>query len=246
MKTKLILEKLEIPTPKYTILKNINNKTYSDENLKKILENLCYPLVVKPCSLGSSIGISFCKDEKEVKNAISFANLFDGEVIVEEAVQNAREVNIAVVGNRFKQEYSDIEEVLTGEKIFSFEEKYLNEGKTKKSNDLGRQIPARLPIETKEKILKYAKKFFEHLNLKGIVRIDFLIESKTNKVYFNEANTIPGSLANYLWETKKYSFLTLLDKIVDYATQEKTFMDNKIKTFSSPILSKFKNRDFLK
>ena len=244
--TKLILENLDIPTPKYQVLKNINSSTYADKKIKELLIDLNYPVVVKPCSLGSSIGISFCNSEKELKKAISLANLFDNEVVIEEAVQNPREVNVAVIGNRFKQEVSDIEEISKNEKIFTFEGKYIGEKNTRKDDTLGRKIPADLPTDVRDKIVSYAKSFFQNLNLKGIVRIDFLIDGTTNKVYFNEANTIPGSLASYLWESKKYSFSKLLDKIIDYAIEDKVFIDKKIKVFSSQILSRYKANDFLK
>lgn len=241
--TKNVLDFLGIKNTKYKILSN-NELKLGQQYINKKVEELKYPLIVKPCALGSSIGVNFVKNKQALKNAISFAFLFDNFVLVEEAVENLREVNIAVMGNSIKCECSDIEEVFKTNDLLSFENKYLENNSSKGMESTKRVLPANLTTDIEDIIKDYARKLFKAINCKGIVRIDFLIDSKTNEVFLNEINTIPGSMANYLWKTKKYSFSELLDKLLAYSLEEKKESNNKIKNFSSNILEKFNNNSF--
>lgn len=205
------------------------------------IKDFSLPLIVKPCSLGSSVGISYCRTKSQVKNAVSFAKLFDNNIIIEKSVENLKEVNIAVLGNEYKQEVSDIEEVLKTDDILSFENKYLTENSAKGMENTNRVLPAKLDSKTKQQIEDIAVKVFKNLGCRGVVRFDFLINSLTNEVFLNEFNTIPGSFANYLWQTKKYSFSKLLDKIFDYCTESYLLSQKKLKNFSSSILENISN-----
>lgn len=238
--TKAFLNNHNISTPNYVCLNGEDSKRGFTATLQK-LQQLKYPLIVKPCSLGSSVGINLCKTKTALKNALSFAFLFDDKVLVEEAVDNLREFNIGVIGNSIKQEISDIEEVFSKNEFLTFESKYLNDVKSKGMESTSRKIPAELPCEARQYIEQTALNIFKVLGCKGIVRIDFLFDENKNTVYLNEINTIPGSLANYMWKTKKLSFSKLLDKLLDYAMQEKDLKSKKITNFSSNVLSKFEN-----
>jgi len=222
----------------------VNQKDFN-KNTKIIsqkVKEMGFPIIVKPASLGSSIGISFCKTLKNVKNAISFASLFDKTVIVEKAVENLREFNISAIGNEFECELSDIEEVLIKKDILSFENKYLNkESSSKGMENTTRKFPAEINYELEKTIKDVANKVYFLLNCKGVVRFDFLVDDKTQEVYFNEVNTIPGSLSNYLWTKKGYNFEKLLDKIMDYCLESKKNKESKVSNFSSNVLKQFKN-----
>lgn len=222
----------------------VNQKDFN-KNTKIIsqkVKEMGFPIIVKPASLGSSIGISFCKTLKNVKNAISFAFLFDKTVIVEKAVENLREFNISAIGNEFECELSDIEEVLIKKDILSFENKYLNkESSSKGMENTTRNFPAEINYELEKTIKDVANKVYFLLNCKGVVRFDFLVNDKTQEVYFNEVNTIPGSLSNYLWTKKGYNFERLLDKIMDYCLESKKNKESKVSNFSSNVLKQFKN-----
>ena len=222
----------------------VNQKDFN-KNTKIIsqkVKEMGFPIIVKPASLGSSIGISFCKTLKNVKNAISFAFLFDKTVIVEKAVENLREFNISAIGNEFECELSDIEEVLIKKDILSFENKYLNkESSSKGMENTTRKFPAEINYELEKTIKDVANKVYFLLNCKGVVRFDFLVNDKTQEVYFNEVNTIPGSLSNYLWTKKGYNFERLLDKIMDYCLESKKNKESKVSNFSSNVLKQFKN-----
>ena len=239
--TKQILSSQKINQADYFV---INQKDFNKniKNINQPVKEMGFPIIVKPATLGSSIGISFCKTITNVKNAISFAFLFDKTVIIEKAVENLREFNISAIGNEFNCELSDIEEVLIKKDILSFENKYLNkESSSKGMENTTRKFPAEINYELEKKIKDIANKVYFLLNCKGVVRFDFLVNDKTQEVYFNEVNTIPGSLSNYLWTKKGYSFEKLLDKIMDYCLESKKNKESKVSNFSSNVLKQFKN-----
>lgn len=233
--TKLLCRSQKIPVVAGVLLRE-EDKTRDFGETQKKLSKLPFPLVVKPNSLGSSIGVAFCRNQKELKDAISFAFMFDSEVLVEKAVDNLVEYNVAVVGNRFSCEVSNIEQVSPDNLILSFEGKYMSQKKTKGMEGLSRIVPAKLDATIQKEIEDVAKKVYKLLYLRGVVRLDFLRDSKTEKIYFNEINTIPGSLANYLFKNHNYNFGTLLEKIKDYALMEDEILSHKLRRFSSTIL----------
>jgi len=238
--TKIMLSKNNVKTTKFKLIKQ---QDYLKNNLKplKEAERLGYPVIVKPCSLGSSIGINFCKTYEQLRNAVSFAFLFDDNVLVEQCVQNLKEVNVALVGNRQSCEISQIEEVLTDKNFLTFENKYLNNNSAKGMESASRIIPANIDGKTKQIVQNYAKKAYKVLNCKGIVRLDFLIDTLNNQVYLNEVNTIPGSLSNYLFKSQDCSFGLLLNKAYDYAIKEFESSNGKVINFSSNVLSQFED-----
>ena len=235
--TKAVCSYLDISTPKCVPLFLEDNQKSFSKTLAKI-SNLSFPLIVKPASLGSSIGITFCKNKKTLKDAISFAFMFDSVVLVEEVVPNLRELNMSFLGDSNFVENSALEEVTSKQNFLSFENKYLGSSSGKGIERTERKENVEIDNIVKEQIEEYGKKLFKYLDLKGCVRIDYLLDSKTNKLYVNEINSIPGSMANYLWKGK-YSFKALLNKMYDYAVQDFEQNNKKIKYFSSSILRQF-------
>lgn len=149
-----------------------------------------YPVIVKPVNLGSSIGIKIAHDEEELASALRYAFRLDGAALVEEYFSNKRDINCAAYRKDGEVVVSALEEVFSNDAILSFHEKY--EQAAKKS-----QIPAELPEELTEEIKGYTAKIYESFSCKGVVRADFLIAD--GKAYFNELNTVPGSLSCYLF-----------------------------------------------
>ncbi|NLC48648.1 MAG: ATP-grasp domain-containing protein, partial [Tenericutes bacterium] len=215
------------------------------ENKDKILKDIKkvnYPVVVKPATLGSSIGITFVKDEKSIEEAIEEAIKYDVKVIVEKAVENLVEVNASVLGNYNYQTVSPIEEVVREDEILSYKDKYL--GNSKKTQSKGmvsttRIIPARISDEMSKNIVSTSKEVFKVLNLSGVCRIDYLIDKNTDKYYVNEPNTIPGSLSFYLWKEAGVSYSELLDEMISIAIKNYKNKQKKIKSFDSNILEGF-------
>lgn len=186
-----------------------------DEIIKDIEEDLDYPVFVKPANLGSSIGISKAKDKDSLIYAIEIAKRYDRKIIIEKAVENSREINCAVMGYDDNVVASLCEEPLGWEEILTFEDKYVKSN-TKGAGKEGsrRIIPADIEDDIREKIEDIAKKSFKVIDGRGNSRIDFLID-ENNKIYINEINTLPGSIAFYLWEDRGYSFKKLIDEMIN-------------------------------
>ncbi|MBR5539684.1 MAG: D-alanine--D-alanine ligase [Clostridia bacterium] len=189
-----------------------------DSVVKNVEESFAYPVIVKPVNLGSSIGISVAKDRAALLASLDTAFSFAEVVLVERAVTNLREINCAVLGDRFIAEASECEEPVSGDEILSFTDKYISgakDGGAKGMASVKRMIPAPISEEMREEIRTLAVKAFKTLGASGVARIDFMIDGDENKLYLNEINTIPGSLSFYLWEPLGVSYKELLDRMID-------------------------------
>ena len=197
--------------------------------LKAIEDKLTYPLIVKPGNLGSSVGIKKAKNKVELQEAIDFAMEFADRIIVENAVENLKEINCSVLGNVCDTEASVCEEPIFSDEILSYTDKGIKGGVGAKSGKLGggqkgmamaastKKLPADIPDSQRDEIQKLAKETFKILGCSGVARVDFLIDTKINKVYVNEINTIPGALSYYLWEATGKTFEQELDEMIDIA-----------------------------
>ena len=206
----------------------------------KIKEKLGFPLIVKPVNLGSSVGISKVKTEEELDSAIALALSFADKVLVERAVTAIREINCSVLGDTDSCTASVCEEPFMNDEILSYEDKYLSNakgGESKGMASLGRKIPADLSESKSEEIRKLACDIFKATGASGVVRIDFIIDTETDKVYANEINTIPGSLSFYLWDATGMKYPELCDKLIELAFRRQRNRDNLTFTIDTNILS---------
>lgn len=224
----------------------LNNK----DKILKDIKKLGYPVVVKPASLGSSVGINYVKDEESIESAINEAITYDKKIIIEKGVENLVEVNCSVVGNYELQEASILEQVMSGNAILTYKDKYVGSSKSKGSSkgivNTSRIIPAQIDEETTKKVQEISKKVFKCLNLSGVCRIDYLIDSRTNDVYVNEPNTIPGSLAFYLWEPTGKKYSALLDEVIKIGIKEYKSKVKKVTCFDINILKDYKKNSGIK
>ena len=216
------------------------------------VEELGFPVIVKPVNLGSSIGIKLARDKAELVEAIEHALLFAEKVIVERAIVNLKEINCAVLGDKDCAEAGECEEPVSSNEILNFEDKYCNpdgKGGAKSAGggmaSLKRKIPADISDSQRDEIRALAVKAFKALGCGGVARIDFLLDldEKTDtgyRVWFNEINTIPGSLAFYLWEPVGVAYPELLDRIIKLALKREREKANLSFTFDNNILSNFK------
>lgn len=190
------------------------NQEENEKKMHKLLNVFNYPLIVKPNTLGSSIGIKVINNKEELKTQINYAKKYDTSVIVEEKLTNFTEYNIACFSYKGELKLSYIEEVKSKHDFLTFNDKYLDGGlkETEKEN---RIIPAIISEELEKEIHTFTKTIYKVLNADGVVRIDYLYDKDNNKLYFNEINTIPGSLAFYLY--KDYTFKELLDLLIENA-----------------------------
>lgn len=212
----------------------------SNISIIEIEKKLKYPMFVKPANLGSSIGITKATDRKSLEFAIEVAFNYDRRILIEEAVSDATEINCSVLGND-NPIPSVLEEPVRYDEILSFKDKYLRGGKGGKGMaSLTRKIPAPISKDLTENIKNLAVKAFKAVDCSGLARIDFLLNKKTNKVYVNEINTIPGSLAFYLWEKSGYPYPMLLDRLITLALERFQQKQDKIYSYDTNILNQAK------
>ena len=199
-----------------------------------------YPVIVKPVNLGSSVGISVAKSRVELANSVDDAFRYATKVLVEHAISNLREINCAVLGDENEATASECEEPIHTKDILSYEDKYVNNAKSGGSKGMAsvsRKIPAELSPEKREEIRELAVKSFKKLGCCGVARIDFMVDEDNGKLYFNEINTIPGSLSFYLWEPIGVPYKELLDRMIQLAQKRVRTEAGLTFTFDTNILS---------
>lgn len=245
---KQLLEFNKVNVVKYCFTYESNYR--QDENIFiKQVEEIGYPVIVKPASLGSSIGIQVAKDKETLKDAINEAFLYEEKVIVEKVVDNLMELNCSVLGNRDYVKTSAIDKTVSNSEFFTFEEKYIGKGKKGSSSlkgmaGINRELPAKISEEVHKQVEALAIKTFDVLNNSGLVRVDFLVDSKTQEVYVNEVNTIPGDISFYLWEEKGIKFNDLLDEIITIGIKNHKKRNNKIKSFDNNVFENLGKKGF--
>lgn len=237
--TKLVLKESNVPVLDarlYTL------SDYADmESMMNDIENVFgYPVIVKPVNLGSSVGISIAKSRVELANSVDDAFRYATKVLVEHAITNLREINCSVLGDENDAIASECEEPLHTKDILSYEDKYVSNAKgsgSKGMASVSRRIPAELTPEKREEVRELAVKSFKALGCNGVSRIDFMIDADTDKLYFNEINTIPGSLAFYLWEPVGVPYKELLDRMIQLALKRERTEESLTFTFDTNILN---------
>jgi D-alanine-D-alanine ligase len=231
--TKIFLSSQDIPVLPDVMLERQEWDPYkADEIADLITESLPLPLIVKPCNLGSSVAVSSAQDKEQLMISLAGAFAFDRQVILEPFLEDFYELNVSVLyGNPTR--ISAVERPKRNENVLTFDEKYLKGNKKIATADQGmaslqRDIePDDVPQEIRDQVKALSLKAYRLMDCRGSVRFDYLVDKKNNQVYFNEINTLPGSLAYYLWETAEppLSFTELLSHIVDHAMID--FENNK-------------------
>lgn len=220
-----------------------NVKQYKDDAnllMSNVKSELGFPVIVKPVNLGSSVGISIAKDEKELEQSLEEAFTYAGKVLIEKAIMNLKEVNCSVIGDYEEAKASVCESPIKMDAILSYRDKYIGNGAkgakgakgvkgakaakactkthggTMGSNDSNPalELPAKISDQQKEEIQALAIKTFQALGCCGVIRIDFIIDKDTNKIYVNEVNTIPGSLSSHLWMATGVDYPEMLNEVI--------------------------------
>ncbi len=188
--TKLAAEGLKIPTVPAV---PVHEKDWKGDRMgaARQVEALGYPVVVKPARLGSSIGVKVAKNEGELARALELAFRLDEKALVEKYLEGKRDINCAVWRKGDTLCVSPLEEVFSGGDILTFSEKYEDAGKRES------EIPAKLPEPIAKAIREATRTLYEAFDGRGVVRADFLVVGE--EYYFNELNTVPGSLSCYLF-----------------------------------------------
>ena len=208
--------------------------------LDNVEKEIGYPAIVKPVNLGSSVGISVAKNRVELTNSIDDAFRYATKVLVEHAITRLREINCAVLGDENEAIASECEEPLHTEDILSYEDKYVSNAKgsgSKGMASVSRKIPAGISDELREEIRQMAVRSFKLLGCNGVARIDFMIDEENDRLYFNEINTIPGSLSFYLWEPIGIPYKELLTRMIDLSLKRARQEESLTFTFDTNILN---------
>jgi D-alanine-D-alanine ligase len=233
-----------------TAMRYFTKHAYAEEAAEivdGIQKNLRYPLFVKPAHLGSSIGISRVTDAKDLENAIEVALHYDDKVLVEEGVNNLIEVTVPIMGNQVLQPaYVEQPVRIQDDGFFDFDKKYINEGGKKggaKGGKSGAQgyskIPAEIPKHLYESSEVIAMNVYEALGCEGLARVDLLIDSVSNEIFFNEVNPLPGQLYNHNWRQKGVSPSALVERLIELA-QERFEHQKELNTvFTTNFLKQF-------
>jgi D-alanine-D-alanine ligase len=208
---------------------------YSDDleehqaDILKKVHAIGYPVILKPSRTGSSVGIAIAHSDEEYLACFEDTRQYDEKVITEKVIHPMREINCSVLGDKNHAEASVLEEVTKeteGDNMLDFKDKYMGSGAKKGTKgtsaskgmaSTARKVPAPVDDVTTKLIQQYALDTFRVLQCSGVCRIDFMMDAETKHVYVNEINTIPGSLAYYLWEAGGVSFPELMDRLVNQA-----------------------------
>ncbi len=212
--TKIIAGNAGVPVTKsVTLLKSDIKNSGVDKTINLCEEKLGYPMFVKPVNMGSSVGISKAKDSLELEKSLNLAMEYDNKILVEEAI-NAREIEIAVLGNS-EPRVSECGEIVACNEFYDYEAKYLS------GDSSTIHIPAKIDKSYSDKIKEYGIKAYKALGCSGLSRVDFFIDKDSGAIYLNEINTMPGftniSMYSKMWEHSGISYSALIDNLIDLA-----------------------------
>lgn len=256
--TKAVLKQYDIP-----VLDCIctASKAFFDDTeaaLDRVEKATAYPVIVKPLNLGSSVGIAKAADRAALRRAMEHAFSFAEVVLTENTVGHLKEINCAVLGDIDEAIASVCEEPVGSDDILSYADKYVGSGKggakaagaktgTKTAGakssgmaNLKRKIPAEIPEEVEKAVKDYSVRAFKAIGCAGVTRIDYLYNTESGELYLNELNTIPGSLAYYLWEASGVPFAELLDRLIKLAFKRARKENELNFSFDSNILKGIK------
>jgi D-alanine-D-alanine ligase len=211
-----VVKSHDLPTPDYVWMTRRAWEAEPDLWLDRIEDRLGFPVFTKPANLGSSVGISKCKDRASLRRGMDEAARYDRRLLVEWAVPAAREIEVSVLGNE-EPSASVPGEVVPSREFYDYAAKYLDAGERAS----GLLIPAPLDGKTTRVIQDLAIKTYRAIDGAGMARVDFLVNGDNDEIYVNEVNTIPGftSISMYpkLWDASGVPYKRLLDWLVDLA-----------------------------
>ena len=208
-----------------------------DAVIRKVEEEIGYPVFVKPANLGSSIGVSRADDAESLADSLELAFEYDRRVLVEKGLNKPIELNCSVLGYDGEDEASPIEMPINNDEFLDFKDKYLASGGSKGMASLHRILPAPIDDGLKNEIQEMSRTIFRLLDCKGVVRIDYMYDRESEKIYITEINTIPGSLAFYLWENAGVPYTELIDRMVRCAEKAHEDKNRANYAYSSDILN---------
>jgi D-alanine-D-alanine ligase len=215
---KRICEATGLPIVAYVALGRKEWQRDPSGTLAQVEACLGYPMFTKPANLGSSVGISKCRDRDELAEGLAEAARYDRKLVVEAAVAQAREIEVSVLGND-EPMASVPGEIIPSREFYSYEAKYVDQGED--ASQL--LIPAPISPEIARRAQELAVRAYLAIDCAGMARADFLLSGATGGLYVNELNTIPGftaiSMYPKLWEASGVSYPELIDRLIELALE---------------------------
>lgn len=236
--TKEVLNGNDIPVVDYVYFSDSDHKLDKEDIFKKI-EELSYPLIIKPARLGSGIGIEIVNRKEELESSIEKAMKNDERVLVEEYIADRREFNMAVLLSKGKLIGSVIEEIIKDEPC-NYYDKYR---KDNEDDTFKRIFPADISKTLTEEIEKTSKKTYKVLALSGVARIDYVYDNKKKKLYVNEVNTIPNFFSHHLFDDKNIDYRELLGIMIKEAIDKIHKENDMVKDIEDNLFNKVTTKD---
>ncbi|MEA3421234.1 MAG: D-alanine--D-alanine ligase family protein, partial [Acidobacteriota bacterium] len=232
---KTIFKQKNLPILKWMTIKRKEWQKDKEKILSLIQSNFEYPLFVKPTNLGSSVGITKVHKKEELEKAIDLASSYDRKILIEQGLEEVREIECGVLGNDEPQA-SVVGEVKPAGEFYDYDSKYIDEGTQL-------IIPADLPGGVCKEVQEIALRAFKAIDAAGMSRVDFFVTKKENKIYLSEINTIPGftstSMYPRLWEASGIPYPELIDRLIQLALERyQDKKQNKISYDESKLLDK--------
>ena len=238
--SKQLLEHNELPTLKYVwFFDNEYNK--NKEVLFKKIAKLDYPLIVKPATLGSSIGIRTVHNKEELDTIIKEVLKYDRKIIIEEKLNDVLEYNISILKTNDKLYISSIEEIEINLEYREYIDKYNLDNHL--NGNIVRTNPAKIEEKLEEEIIELSKKTINFLNNTGLSTIDFLYDKNKKKLYIDEINSIPTCCSHHLWEEANISYKELFTIMIKDAIKNFNKDNEMITTMDMSVLKNLKNSD---
>ena len=236
--TKEVLNGNDIPVVDYVYFSDSDYKLDKEDIFKKI-EELSYPLIIKPARLGSGIGIEIVNRKEELESSIEKAMKNDERVLVEEYIADRREFNMAVLLSKGKLIGSVIEEIIKDEPC-NYYDKYR---KDNEDDTFKRIFPADISKTLTEEIEKTSKKTYKVLALSGVARIDYVYDNKKKKLYVNEVNTIPNFFSHHLFDDKNIDYRELLGIMIKEAIDKIHKENDMVKDIEDNLFNKVTTKE---
>lgn len=212
--------------------------------IERVEKEIKYPAFIKPAALGSSIGVSRARNREELERALDVAASYDRRILVEVGVVHPVEINCAAVGygEDVRASVCEMPVPSSNDTFLDFWQKYLRNASTKGEDSRGmkslsRVVPAPIGDELTGRIQTMTCDIFKLLDCCGTVRVDFILD-QNDMLFVNEPNTIPGSLAFYLWKASGLDFPKLIEKMVEDALRAHTDKNSSVFAYDSSILKK--------
>ena len=188
-------------------------------------EKLGYPVMVKPARQGSSVGVNKAETRAELERSVNKAKKFDEKVLVEKFAAGKLEINAAAYRAGGKIVVSECEMPATENRFLTFEDKYIK-GE--------RLFPAPISKKLSDKIKALTARIYEGLDCSGVIRVDYLLSG--GALYVNEINSVPGSMAYYLFCDTFAEFSRMLDELIAEALERFNRRQTLIRRFDCNIL----------